>query len=198
MKTLFPLIAVMLLMFSGCGSDGPESEGPYSFSFEHDFQGWTVQGTDLEVGNSTIPWSIERTQDRATEGNTSLRLYLDNLNDAGKIWTERQFVLLPDTDYRVKIAYDFATRDFGDLNLFTIITGASGKKPQSRNDLTYQDTTGNGSAADVGYVWLKKSYEVTAHSDDKGNLYVAIGVWGTFETARTYYLDNVQVTFERL
>lgn len=196
MKKPFFLIAVLLL-FSGCGSGSPDSQR-YSFSFEEGFQGWTASGTDLEIGNATIPWSIERTEDRASDGNTSVRLYLNNLNDAGKIWIERQFIVEPDTDFRVNISYDFATQDWGDFNLFTLITGVSATRPQSRDDLTYQGTTGNGSGTDVGYIWLKKSFDITAHSDDNGNFCVSIGVWGTFETARTYYIDNVQVTFDRL
>jgi len=42
-----------------------------------------------------------------------------------------------------------------------------------------------------GYVWLEKSIqkEITAGAD--GNLYIILGIWGTWEGPRTYYFDNL-------
>jgi hypothetical protein len=54
---------------------------------------------------------------------------------------------------------DFASADWGDVNLFTIITGVVQEPPETRDDLVYQGSTGNGSDTDVGYVWLKKGYD---------------------------------------
>lgn len=61
--------------------------------FERGFDGWTANGTDLD--NPPDQWSIEPPQDMASKGKTSLKFYLDNVNDAGKIWIERSFNVEP-------------------------------------------------------------------------------------------------------
>ena len=45
------------------------------------------------------------------------------------------------------------------------------------------------------HVWLEKSYNLQVTSDDEGNVVVAVGVWGTFEVERTYYIDDLRITF---
>jgi hypothetical protein len=63
--------------------------------------------------------------------------------------------------------------------------------------LTVQDATGNGSASSVDVQWLPKSYRVRASSDVGGGMRIVIGVWGTWEPPRTYYVDNVPPLFTR-
>jgi hypothetical protein len=175
----------------------PPPSGSYSFSFENNLQGWVPEATDLELAGSTIDWSITRTQERAENGIASLKLYLENLNDMGKIWIQRAFTVEPKTRYAVNVSYAFASADWGDINLFRIITGVLKQPPQSSADLVYQDYTGNGAGSDVGFLWLNKHYTLDAESDSTGRLYVIIGVWGVWETSRTYYLDNVQIAFQK-
>jgi hypothetical protein len=57
--------------------------------------------------------------------------------------------------------------------------------------------TANGRAADEGYVWLPKSYSMDVSSDGDGELFVYVGVLGTAEIARTYYVDNLKVALTR-
>jgi len=188
--------AVLCLVLAGCwGSDAirPPTNAQF-FSFESDLQGWTTKGIDLVVGGSTVAWSIQRSTDRATEGATSLKFFLDNMTDAGKIWIERPFAVNPNQRYRVNVQYSLATADFGDVNLWSIITGVRNQPAQNRGDLTYHRDTGNGADSDIGFRWLQKSYNFDQTSSADGKLYVDIGVWGTWETPRTYYIDNVRVT----
>lgn len=167
-----------------------------TFSFEDGMQDWGTSGTDLEIGEETLNWSIERSVEISTDGDASLKFYLDNMNDAGKIWIERRFDVNSDQEYRVKIEFDFATTDFGSVNLWRIIAGASHKSPETADDLmsSYRDSTGNGHDSDVGYQWLTKEYEFSASSSSQGELVVFVGVWGTWETPRTYFIDNLTVT----
>ena len=177
---------------------GNNGYGDEVFSFEVDMQGWEARAMDLELANSTIDWSIARSQKRASEGGSSLRLYLENWNDMGKIWIEQGFVVKPNARYVVNVSYAFASADWGDANLFEIITGVLQEPPRSRYDLLYQGGTGNGAGSDVGYVWLEKSYSFSVESDVTGKLYVVVGVWGVWETPRTYYLDSVRVVFTEI
>lgn len=179
------------LVREAAGLDGP-TRTAFAFSFEHDTQGWAPAGTDLD--DPPVAWSITRSTDRATDGTTSLRFALVNYNDAGKIWMQRPFRVLPDTKYQVTLTFDLATSDYGTFNLWRIIAGASAKPPVTRDDLQFQGETGNGADSDVGFVWLTKTYTLPATSGSDGWLWVYYGIWGTWESPSTYYVDNVRVT----
>jgi hypothetical protein len=177
----------------------PPQERVELFSFEQDLEGWTPEGADLELGGGSINWSIARSQDRATEGTASLKFYLENLNDAGKIWIARPFPAGPNQIYQVRVQYSLASSDYGFANHFTIISGVLKQPPKVPDDLrsTFQDLTFNGNDSDVGHVWLDKGYEFSAEANDEGIFYVLIGIWGTFETSRTYYVDNVRISLAK-
>jgi hypothetical protein len=163
-----------------------------TFSFESGLEGWTPKGTDLS--DPPIQWSIESSSDRASDGTHSAKFELSNLNDAGKIWLERPFAVQPNHSYHVTVQLSLGTQDFGQANLFEIIAGVRTTPAVDRNDLTYQDHTGNGADHDVGYQWLEKSYDFYLMSGADGTFYIDIGIWGTWETLRTYYMDNVRIT----
>ena len=162
-----------------------------SFSFENSFEGWTPKATDID--HPDLTWSIEPSQDRATDGNRSLRFALENVNDAGKIWIERPFAVHSNNSYHVTVQFSFGTQDWGEANLWNIIAGVRTSPAVTRNDLTYQGDTGGGSR-ETGYVWLEKTYDFDLVSGPDGTLYVDIGVWGNWETFRAYYVDNVRIT----
>jgi hypothetical protein len=193
--SLTVLLSVTLFL-SGCINDEPNDTTPFYYSFETGMQDWEIDGTDLS--DPEINWSIEPSDDRATDGNKSIKLFLDNMNDAGKIWIEKQFQLDSNTQYEITIDYDFATTDFGSFNLFNIITGVSTNDPETADDLTFQDDTGNHQNEDIGYTWLNKSYKVTIQTKDDGNVYISIGVWGNWETPRTYYIDAINISFTKV
>ena len=69
----------------------------------------------------------------------------------------------------------------------------------ARDELVYQRDTGNGHPdSDVGYVWLDNSCTFAVQSNVNGKIYVILGVWGVWETPRTYYLDSIRVVFIQL
>lgn len=189
-------LACLLGVAMGCSvsSTEPFIRQTIRFTFENDLD-WTADGTDLD--DPPVTWSVERSQELALQGEWAVKLQLANLNDAGKIWMERSFQLDPGASYDVEVAFDFATADFGDINLWTIIAGVSPDDPESVADLTFQDDTGNGAASDAGHRWIAKRYAFTATAEPDGALHAFLGVWGTSEFTRTYYIDNVELTFTR-
>src|SRR4030095_10880333 len=123
MKYTACLVAAMLLPFSFPHKSNfllPEKRVEL-FSFEQDIEGWTPEAADLELGDGFINWSIARSQNRAAEGTSSLRFYLEHYNDAGKIWIARPFMAEPDQISQVTVEYSLASSDYGSVNLFTII-----------------------------------------------------------------------------
>lgn len=211
MSRFVSLLVAGALLFGlglGCDSSGspPGSIETHSFSFEEGMSGWTAQALDVEIGGDTIEWAVEPSDNYATDGSRSVRLFAENRTDAAKIWAERSFDLAPNTTYRVQIEYQFGTSDWGDVNNWRIITGAHAQPPRSHDALTYQDRTGHGQDTKE-LVWLNKSYALgplsparsqtlTAQANASGTLYVTLGVWGTYEVGRTYYVDDVTITFE--
>lgn len=198
LKHYLPLLIIVLILCGGCSDNSTDSfpeQMNFFFSFEKDFEGWATSGTDLN--NPPVEWSIQRSQDMSREGTTALKLYLANLNDAGKIWAERAFQVKPNTTYQVTINYSFASGDYGFVNHWSIITGVTQQPVKTRDELLYQGSTGNG-AQSPGHKWLSKSYDFTAQSSADGKLYLSIGVWGTWETTRTYYVDSVAISFQEI
>jgi hypothetical protein len=193
--------APLLFLFAGpllsaCDSTDPVSPGDpveSHFAFEVDMEGWQAAATDTL--DPLIDWHVEHTTQEAAVGEGSVEFHLANLNDAGKIWMERSFDLAPGTTYEVALDYAFATSDWGDFNLFTIIAGVHADPPRSAGELTFQGNTGHGGSSDVGLVWLEKSYTFTQTVPTDGAVYVTIGVWGTWETDRTYFVDEVTIRF---
>lgn len=195
MKYSVCLAVIVLLVFGGCSGQGraPSNPANYAFSFEKDMEGWIAAGTNLD--DPLVEWCIERSRDIATDGKTSIRLYLNNMNGAGKIWVERRFDVNPSCAYEVRVEYDLASADWGDVNLWTIITGVVPESP--KKEPVFQENTGNNAPPEDGFAWLRKTYDFTMESGPDGKLFVMIGVWGTWETARTYYVDNIAVTLGR-
>ncbi|HEU4463432.1 MAG TPA: hypothetical protein VFS53_00160 [Gemmatimonadota bacterium] len=197
MRSPIPLLTPLafLAIVAACSDDatGPGDGLLFETSFEDGFDGFVPDGTDLD--DPPVEWEIERTDERADDGEWSVRLELENLNDAGKIWIERRFDLEPGRVYDVELSYAFASADFGDINTWTIIAGVTPVDPETAGDLPFQGSTANGADDDVGFVWLERNHELTVTTGASGEAWVSLGVWGTFEVTRAYHLDDVRVTF---
>lgn len=195
------LAGCAVVLWSACGDGAGPGEEPRTetFSFEGGLEGWSPDATDILVGEEPIDWSVTTTAEAATDGERSVRLTLDNLSDAGKVWIERRFELEPETSYDVRIEFDLGTSDFGSVNLWTVIAGASSRSPETAEDLesAFRDETGHGRDEDLGLLWVGKCYDLAATTDPDGALHVMLGVWGTFEVTRTYYVDAVLITFTK-
>ncbi|MFO8077161.1 MAG: hypothetical protein R6U21_00760, partial [Thermoplasmatota archaeon] len=105
-------IAVSL---TGCVENPSENSTGTRFSFDENMQGWQKDGTDLD--DPPINWTVEHTTTMAYNGTGAVKLYLNNMNDAGKIWMEKAFTVTPNTAYEITVSYYFATRDYGEFNL---------------------------------------------------------------------------------
>ncbi len=193
----FLLGSLLLGAAAGCNDDpaAPSPGDPVeeSFTFDENLEGWQAAATDTL--NPPIEWHVQHTTERARMGSGSVELHLENFNDAGKIWMERGFELDPGVLYQVEVSYAFGTADWGDVNLFTIIAGVHDTAPRDADELTFQGETGHDEGQDAGYVWLDQAYDFLIPAPDDGTAYVALGVWGTWETIRTYYIDEVTVRF---
>lgn len=189
------ILAVALVSLIACADDslGPDGTVRFATSFESGLDGFIPDGTDLD--DPPVEWSVARSDEHADEGDWSVRLDLDNRNDAGKIWIERSFSLEPGAAYDVDVSYAFGTSDSGDFNLWTLIAGATATDPESVADLGFQGETGTGEDEDLGVVWLEKRHTFSATASPNGELWVSLGVWGTWETHRTHYLDDVSIVF---
>jgi hypothetical protein len=195
-------LSVLLLAgasLAGCwDDDDPIAVDPIdpvelTFSFDDDLQGW--EPVAIDTLNPPIEWRVEHTDQEGYEGDGAVELFLNNINDAGKVWIEGAVELVPGINYDVDISYKLGTSDWGDVNLFTIITGVNEVPPRDAEDLFFQGDTGHDQGQDAGLVWLDKAYQFDISPLTSGLVYVSIGVWGTFESPRTYYIDEVLIRF---
>lgn len=191
-----PIACLFLIM--GCGDSDPTEPVPgepleFSFTLDEDLQGW--EGVATDTLEPAIDWHARHATDVPESDDSAAEIHLENLNDQGKVWIERPFELDPGVQYEVEVRFDFATADWGAVNLFTMIAGVHPTPPRSADALTFQDDTGNGADESIGHVWQERSYEFSTMAPDHGTVHVAIGVWGTWEASRHYFVDNVSVTF---
>lgn len=188
------IIPCILLLTEACSNTITPPGRSFSYSFEDGMEGWNIAAAD--TGNPTVDWSIQPSAVQAYEGQHSLRFYVDNRNDASKIWIIHSYSVTPGTIYHVDVSYYFGTADFGEVNLFELLTGISGTAPADGKSFlsdTRHEDTGNGTPGHTGYLWLHKSFSKTITGNTNRRIYVIIGIWGTYEAPRTYYVDDLKV-----
>ena len=161
-------------------------EGSQFYSFENDMEGWTANATDVGPAD----WSISPSTDLWDDGVRSLKIDLNNLSGKGKVWIARAFAVEPGSKYRVSLDYSFGGR----FREYRIIAGVFRSPPLTADDLSsaFQD--------DIPVElprWIHRSNEFTIKSKKGNTLYVVIGVMGTRETHREYFIDSVCVTFTK-
>ena len=154
------LLAAAALAACDGSTTGPAGRVTFTYDFESALASWSADGTDLD--DPPVDWEAARSTAEPRRGTAAVRLRLDNRNDAGKIWIEAPLALEPGTTYDVRIAFDLASADWGDLNHWTVIAGATDADPETVDDLTFRDDTGNGAASDVGFRWSRRSPAVLA------------------------------------
>lgn len=183
-----------LIVLAGCNHGGTGVRAPQvdiTESFETGLADWTEAGADL--GDPMATWSATVTTEEASAGTHSLKLTLDNTSADAKIWVQRAVHATPGQTYDVELSFDFATADYGSIDLWQIIAGVLPAPPDSAADLPFQGDTGNGLSSDQGYHWVHKEYTTTVTADADGYVYVVLGVWGTWDDQRSYYVDNVHL-----
>jgi hypothetical protein len=195
-RVMIALLSPLLVGAFGCGSKARDDPpiARYAFSFENDMEAWSPRALDVTVavGDSTgeIPWHIQRTNARASSGSIALEYYFFNQTDAAKIWIERDFLLQPGHNYDYELSFDF----WAPGSPFTgspLFAGMVAESPRSRAEIVSQVIGGTGSGG-VGR-WTTHAARGTVQADSTGIVHAIVGVWGTFEIAFTYDLDNVHL-----
>ena len=76
-----------------------------SYSFESGLDGWFGNGVDLT--DPIVTWSVETSNEQASDGANSAKLFVDNRNGMSKIWLERAVDVSPNLAYDIDISFDF-------------------------------------------------------------------------------------------
>ncbi|MDF1613273.1 hypothetical protein [Stygiobacter electus] len=189
---------ILLFCLNNCKSPTVSEEQLHEFSFENDLEMWNIRALDVTQNLPdtilTIPWHIVRSNLIATSGVYSLEFYFQNYTDAAKIWIERQLSVIPNKVYRITLIYDFASADGGIIGKQALVTRITPYRPQSREDIivgALPEGTYNGGF--FNYRWLRKEIQEDIQSNYLGQIFVLIGIWGTFEITSTYYIDNIRI-----
>jgi hypothetical protein len=167
------------------------------YSFENDFEGWTIHGTHLDPALSP---PITRSQTIAKDGVTSLKFEANRKYLFESVWAEKAFDVEPNQVFQVSIDYTLATIDAPEGLSSYLITGVSPNSVQTFEELfpTFQGTARATKNPKGNYQLVDKAYNFTATSDEQGKLYVRLGVWAAVEHGEIYYFDSVHVQINRL
>jgi hypothetical protein len=161
-------------------------EGSQFFSFENDMEGWTANATD--VGPSD--WSISPSTELWEDGAMSLKLDLNNLSGKGSVSIAKAFAVEPGNKYRVDLDYAFDGR----FREYQIIAGVFRSPPVTADDLS--SAVQNDLPAELP-LWIHRSYQFAIKSKKSSTAYVVIGVMGTEQTHRQYFIDSLCVTLTK-
>lgn len=172
----------------------PGACASYFYGFESGtLEGWTPDATD----QGTCPWYVTPSKKLPYAGLWSLEYFMNNFNDATKIWIERSYDVPAGRRYDVNLTWKLATRD-SQVTACPIIAYVDDHDLETHDDgiqvIGYSYGGGSGN-----WVWLSKSYlrtgvlPGTSSVPNQGKIWVAIGMWGTFEVSFTWYVDNVTV-----
>ncbi len=203
MNLAVAVLVSLSLSLNGCNLRLEVRDGDVFFSFESGFDNWAARGIDAGPGG-TLNWSVTPSAQLARAGASSLRFELNNFSGDAKVWIERAFRFDRSRTRRVTVRFAFASADLGSFGNFRVLAGVKGSPPETGADLTplAREDTGNGRTADSGYQWMDKSYAFTLEplppgsSTSQDHLWVVIGVWGTSNAHRSYFVDSLRVTFE--
>ena len=156
MRRLTLALLAPTLLLAACAVFISNSSGTFFFYFNTGWQGWETRGTDLQLGDGSVVWSINLSQELAFEGTSSVAYHLNNQNGAGKIWIERTFSVNPRHTYQVSVEYALSpVLAWDELETFQLITGAFPQPPRTADDLagcffdprTHGDPSAPGSAS---------------------------------------------------
>jgi len=181
--------AVLLVMLAS-----PCAAASYSYGFESGtLEGWTADATDQGL----CAWHISPSKKLPYAGAWSLEYYMNNINDATKIWIERAYDVQAGHRYDVSLTWKLATKD-SPVTACPIIAYVGSRDLETHDDeiqvIGYSIGGGTGN-----WVWLSESYLRTgvppgaSSVPGQGKIWVAIGMWGTFEVSFTWYVDGVTV-----
>jgi hypothetical protein len=165
----------------------------YSESFESDLGGWTADHFLMcETYNppcQTQIWKIGRALTQAFDGKYSLESYLDAAAyDDGTIWMEKSFSVPANSSFQVNVNFYLWSRTQSVVNQWPVVSYVGLKDPEQESDFKIIGRT--------NYVagWKAYNDSVVINSDSSGKIWVGFGFGATWEVARTYYLDLVNVS----
>ena len=211
------VLLVVATAVAGCGDDDGSGTGPIAesfFSFESGLAGWRADSADFcdhapgsgacVPGGAFATTEVDVVTEPASDFPGAVRLVADNTTDAVKLWIERPFPVTPGGAYRVDVSWDLGTSD-GEVGAWTVIAAVTPGDP----DAAFRpgapgDRVGDfrllGSTAAPGgtFEFVPHSFTDTLESAPAREVWVGLGVWGTFEVERTYFLDAVRVRIERV
>lgn len=152
-------------------------------SFERDMGGWQP-----DTDGRARDWRIYRTTDQAVDGTFGLGMFLNGLNDEGIIWIERKFAARPNATVSVSVSFWLYSNAGGDVNTWGVVGFARNYDPESTADMRSL----------VGLVnkrgWSQYTFARKVVTDGTGSVWVAVGLWATYETVRTNHLDLVETS----
>jgi hypothetical protein len=160
-------------------------------SFEQGLTDWT-QGSDVpEDPNNPghpVAWSIELSDEQASDGQFSARFFLDGRQDDGTIWLVRSIEIPACPAFNVDLTFDFWSPSES-FNTIAKVSSYAGHRPPSKE--SHFDTTEPANQV-AGF----QEYNYSLHTIRRiplSKLYVAFGISAVWETEMTYFIDNVHI-----
>ena len=152
-------------------------------SFESGLGAWQA-----DTDGRARAWQVDRTTAQAVDGRYGLAFYLDGRNDDGTVWVERKFTARPNATVSVSTSFWLYSSAASDLNTWAVVGYAGNRDPETTADIRSVIGPLNKKG------WTQYTFTRKVTTDGTGTVWVAAGIWITYETIRTNYLDLIETS----
>jgi hypothetical protein len=207
-------IAALLLApaLAGCATDpAPGTTETVRDGFEDGIQAWT-RGADVpgdpNRGGKPVAWNITPSDERAVEGDWSVRFDLDGSQDDGTIWLTQPLRVEEDQAYRATVsAWAWSPSESANVRAhLAMMLGPDPPQveedfPAPGNDTTVEDEVDRGGlreALDRQAGWREYRFGWTVPADANRTLHMAVGISAVWETELGFWVDDLTVELTRL
>jgi hypothetical protein len=109
-------------------------------------------------------------------------------NDDGTVWVERRFTARPNATVSVSASFWLYSATSSDVNTWAVVGYAGNRDPETTTDIRSVVGPLNKQG------WTKYTFTRKVATDSTGTVWVAAGIWITYETIRTNYLDLIETS----
>lgn len=193
----------LTLVVAGCSFGRRSGFRTFEEGFERPLSGWE---TDGQVGPEAIggfEWAVERSRERAHEGDWSLRVFTEGRHDDGTAWATRALPVEAGRRYEAEVSVRAwsETESFNVLRHLVARLGADRPRGEADFPDPARDTTGIPDAPYGGLReplhraagWEPYRFGWTTPRLEADRLFLSLGVSVVWESDVVHYLDEVRV-----
>ncbi len=208
-RDLLLTVALLSISLAGCVAD----EGPQRVQlldrFEEDLAAWE-QGSDVPDDpnreGETVNWSIGLSDEAATSGDRSVRMFIDGSQDDGTIWIVRPIDVAEAASYDATVRVQAWSQSESFNQITDLVLSLSTRPPTDEESFPRSQDGQPGESEDGKVAGIREPLHQTEGWQTYGfnwttpegveQLYVAVGISVVWETEVHHFIDDLSVDLQ--